>query len=1108
MTETGREGVGLSPEARRERLAELLRERASRAVSLHPLSYSEQSLWFEHQFAPDSAAYHVVLAEWIRSELDVRALRRACQALTDRHPLMRATFVAEGGKPVRRVHGSREVHFEELDAGGLRPDALRERVIEASARPFDIERGPLVRVSLFRRSAVEHVLLLTAHHIVVDGWSAEILLGELPVLYAAERGASRGLPPLQARYADYVRWQSELLSGSEGERLWSYWKEQLAGELPVLDLPTDRPRPPIRRQRGACHDFELGGALGRRLQALARAEGATLFMVLLAAFQVLLFRYSGQEDVLVGGPTAGRSRAEFAGVVGNFVNMVVFRGDLTGDPTFRALLGRCRERVLGAIAHQDYPFPLLVERLQPGRDLSRSPLFQVTFLLLRPGFSGERRSGLPGAGPDGAGPHGLVLEPFRVPSGLGQFDLTLELCETGDGLSGTLKYDADLFEAATMARAAGHFRTLLEGIVSDPDRRVSQLPLLTDEERRQLAGFASGGTTDRRRSEPVHRLFEAQVERTPDAVAVTFENGHFTYRELNGRANRLARYLQAVGVGPDVRVGMYMERSLEMVVGILGVLKAGGAYVPLDPAYPKERLAFMLEDAAVPVVLTQERLAGALPRYGAATVCLDTAWETIAAQSLENLAGDGSADDLAYVIYTSGSTGRPKGVLIPHGALANHMLWMQEAFPLTPADRVFQKTPFSFDASVWEFFAPLLAGARLVLARPGGHHDPAYLVETIRAEGITILQAVPTLLSALVDEEGFAACRSLRRVFAGGEVLTVELQERFFARSGATLHNLYGPTEATIDALVWTCERKSARPVVPIGRPITNTQAYVLDVGRQLVPIGVAGELYLVGAGLARGYLNRPELTREKFVPNPFSDVPGTRLYRTGDRAWWLADGTVEYLGRLDHQVKVRGFRIELGEIEANLRQHPDVREALVVVREDVPGDRRLVAYVVPRARPAPSAGELRAVLGERVPAYMVPSAFVSLDALPMTPNGKVDCRALPAPDLQRPELGTAFVAPRTETERVIAAVWREVLGVERVGIHDNFFHLGGHSLLAAQVMARLGNAFRVALPLRGLFEAATVASLAEEVDTAVVTMDHLRAAPRTPGDDREEIEL
>jgi amino acid adenylation domain-containing protein len=711
-----------------------------------------------------------------------------------------------------------------------------------------------------------------------------------------------------------------------------------------------------------------------------------------------------------------------------------------------------------AYVHQDLPFEKLVE-LQSSRDLSYNPLFQAMFVLQNTASE-------------------LTWKTLEVDSGTAKFDLLLSMMDSKSGLTGTLEYNTDLFNADTIARMLGHFQTLLESIAANPDWKISELPLLTPTECQTLLLEWNNTQVNYSTDVCIHQMFEQQVEKTPEAIALIFENQQLTYRELNSRANKIAHYLQQLGVQPEVLVGICIERSIEMVVGLLAIVKAGGAYLPLDPAYPKERLAFMLADAQVPLLLTQQHLAQELPLHQAQVVCLDADGQVIANESSENPVSGVKPENLAYVIYTSGSTGKPKGVMNTHLGLCNRLLWMQDTYQLTVADSVLQKTPFSFDVSIWEFFWPLFTGASLVLAKPAGHQDSAYLVQLIGKQQITTVHFVPSMLQAFLEESELERCQSLKHVICSGEALPFELQERFFQRLDADLQNLYGPTEAAIDVTFWHCQPGSERQLVPIGRPIANTQIYLLDRHLQPVPIGVPGELHIGGVGLARGYLNQPDLTNEKFIPNPFE--AGKHLYKTGDLARYRPDGNIEFLGRIDHQVKIRGFRIELGEIEAVLGQHPQVRETVVAARESLLSDRCLVAYVVPDSDTAPLAHELRDYLKERLPEYMVPSAFVVLDALPLTPNGKVDRRALPVPDTFRPELAATYQAPQSDVEKTITQIWQAVLNLDKVGIHDNFFDLGGHSLLMLQVNNKLRTVLHRDVSVVALFQHPTIYSLAQ----------------------------
>jgi amino acid adenylation domain-containing protein len=814
--------------------------------------------------------------------------------------------------------------------------------------------------------------------------------------------------------------------------------------------------------------------------------------VLLAAFNVLLGRLAGQADLVVGLPVAGQSAAGVIDLVGHCVNLLPVRSIVDGKAAFIGYLDGLRKLVLDAFDHQEVTYGSLLEKVRLPRDRSRLPLVSVTFNLDRPS---EAPSFV-----------GLEVEVASQPKRAVNFDLMVNVAQRDDELVVDWRYNTDLFDASTIRRWLGHYRVLLEEIVADPQRRVEELPLLTEAERRQILEEWNDTGVDYRGDSLLHRLVEAQVERTPDAVAVAFEREGLTYRELNRRANQLANHLVKLGVGPEVLVGICMERSLEMVVGLLGILKAGGAYVPLDPAYPRERLAFMLEDAEVGVLVTQERLLGELPVHGAPVVCLDRDRSVIDRESDRPPSVDVGPDNLAYVIFTSGSTGRPKGAMNTHRGITNRLVWMQDRYRLGSEDRVLQKTPISFDVSLGELFPPLLAGARLVVARPEGHQDPKYLVRVITDQAITVAHFVPSMLQVFLEEPDVERCEALRQVVCSGEALPLELQQRFFARLGARLDNLYGPTEAAVEVTCWGCERDGQRGVVPIGRPVANTRIYILDSTLQPVPVGVAGELHIGGVQVGRGYLNRPELTEEKFIPDPFSSEPGARLYRSGDLARFLPDGNVEFLGRLDDQVKVRGYRIELGEIEAAISRHDRVRQAVVLAREDQPGDKRLVAYVVVDGEPRSIIAEVRSRLRESLPRYMVPAAFVPLEAIPLTPSGKIDRRALPSPDGSRPFPDQGFVAPRTPTESTVAEIWRDVLRMKEIGIHENFFDLGGHSFLAVRIVERLWTALGVELPLRSVFDTPTVAALAEAIEARLFSAE--QEPPRTLVLEREEIEL
>ncbi|MET0398838.1 MAG: amino acid adenylation domain-containing protein, partial [Longimicrobiaceae bacterium] len=1060
-----------------------------------PASFAQRRLWFVSRMEEAAAAYNVPVAVRLRGSLDARVLRRALAEVVRRHEALRTTFRARDGEPVQVVAPPAPLPLPLLDLTALpetgREAALRTLVRAAARRPFDLEAGPLFRAALVRLGAEEHALLCEVHHIVSDGWSIGVLFRELGVLHGAfGRGEPSPLEELPVQYGDWAHWQLERLSGEALEPQLAWWREQLAGTPTLLELPTDRPRPAVRSWRGASLPVKLPAELRERLEAVARAEGATLFMVLLAGFQALLGKYADQEDLVVGSPFAERSRPEVEGVIGFFVNTLALRGDLSGDPGFGELVGRVRRGTLGAYRHGEVPFERLVEELGVERSLGHNPLVQNVFTLRDAAGGGLR---LPG----------IETREIEVGPGAAKFDLVMELRAAEGGLEGEIVYAAELFEAATIARLAGHYRTLLEGAAADPGRRLSQLPLLGRAERRQVLVDFGGTAAPPPDDRCVHVLFAEQAERTPEATALLAGEQRVSYAELTARAERMARLLRGQGVGAERRVALFMERGVELVVSLLGVLRAGGCYVPVDPEYPSERVAYLLRDSGAAVVLTQASLRARLPATGARVLEVDGLDEG----GPPDAAPAGVEVDpaqLAYVIYTSGSTGTPKGVGIPHRALARHMAWMQRVHPIAGGDRVLQKTSVAFDASVWEFHAPLLAGATLVLAPPGVQGDPAALARAVARERITILQVVPSLLGALLESGALEGFTSLRRLFCGGEALPAAMAARARAILDAEVVNLYGPTEVCIDSVTHAYAGGGAGATVPIGRPVDHVRARVLERSGEPVPVGIPGELYLGGAQLARGYLGRPELTAETFVPDPFSGEAGERLYRTGDRVRWLADGTLEFLGRADQQVKIRGFRIEPGEVEAALVALPGVAGAVVEVREDA-GEKRLVGYVVP-ADPALTTGAVREALRAGLPEYMVPSAFVLLDALPTTPSGKVDRRALPAPGWEH--AAGAYAAPRTPTEELLAGIWAEVLGHGRVGVDEDFFALGGHSLLAMRVQFRVERCFGVEVPLRALFETPTVAGLARHVETALRGGERRERVPLRPAERGSEVAL
>ncbi|MEW5928157.1 MAG: non-ribosomal peptide synthase/polyketide synthase [Gemmatimonadota bacterium] len=1063
-----------------------------------PLSFAQQRLWLVDRIQPGSPAYNMPYALRLRGALDLRALRASLDALVRRHEPLRTTFAEQVGRPVQVIHPPAPVPLPTLELGGL-PAGEREREAERLAgaealRPFDLARGPLLRSTLLRLAGEDHVICFTLHHVVSDGWSMQVLVREVSVLYAAFcRGEEPRLPELPVQYADFAVWQRAWLRGETLEAQLAYWRERLAGAPPVLELPTDFPRPPAAEAsgHGGSRSFMLSPGTSQALRALGRAEGATLFMTLLAAWQLLLARYAGQEDVVVGTPIAGRTRLETEGLIGFFANTLVLRTGVEGAPDFSTLLARVREGTLGAYAHQDLPFERLVEELQPERMPGRTPLFQVMFSFQNLGQERLRMGELAVEALGGSAEEAV------------KFDLNLTVGESGEAVGGRLAYPAELYEDATAERMLEHLRVLLEGIVADPGRSVREIDLLGEGERRQVVEEWNATDAPFPEAACVHDLFEAQAERTPDAPAVVHEGGFLTYAELDRCANRLARFLRGRGVGPDSRVALCLERGPEMMVALLGILKSGGAYVPLDPRYPAGRLAYMLESSAAPVLLTQASLAGELPASGAEVVRLDADRERFEGESDAPLRGGALPDSLAYVVYTSGSTGVPKGVAMPHRPLVNLLAWQERDWRAPAPAATLQFATISFDASFHEVFSAWSMGGRVVLIAEEARYDPAAILNVLEREGVERLFMPAVALQHLAetaDARGLVPSR-LREVQTAGEALRVtEPMRRWLAALGAPLYNHYGPSETHVVTSLALQGDPREWPLLPsIGTPIANTRCYVLDERLHPSPVGVPGELYLAGASLARGYLGQAGLTAERFVPDPLAAAGGERMYRTGDRVRWLAAGEVEFLGRVDDQVKLRGFRIEPGEIEAALERHPQVREAVVAVREDAPGAKRLVGYVVPPEGAAVTPAELRAHLQGSLPEYMVPGAYVVLEKLPLTPSGKVDRRALPASELPGEQ---EYVAPRTLTEEVLAQVWAEVLQVERVGAADGFFELGGHSLLATQVVSRVREAFAVELPLRTLFEAQTLAALAGRID-ALRSADTSLAPPieRVPRD-------
>ncbi len=1045
-----------------------------------PLSFVQERLWFLEQLAPGSPIYNLSGTVLLNGDLNVNALQDSFQDVISRHEVLRTTFTSKNGEPVQRIKTDLDIKLPVVDLSGKskaeQDDEIASLTKKETDTAFDLEKGPLLRIVLIKLSNTEHHLLMTFHHIIIDDWGMSVFFRDLTEFYKSRvMQVTPKLNPIEFQYVDIAYTQRQNMQGQALEKLLSYWKTKLGNMGEPLDLPADRPRPEIQSFQGAQVSFNVPVEQVEVLRKLSRANNATLFMTMLAVFKVLLYRYTGHEDIIVGTPAAQRDRVEMEGLVGVFVNNLVLRTSLSDNPDFVSFLEQVNETCLEAFEHQSLPFERLVEELNPKRDRSRHPLFQIMFVYLN-------------ASEDKLDIDGLSIAPKKEYGGTSEFDLSLYVRDksAGKSLECRFEYCTELYESATIERMIGHYQTLLSAVASNPQMHLNDLPLLDDIEQRKIIHEWNQTDVEYPQNKTLYQLFEEQVDRTPDLTAVEFAEQSLTYQELDERANRLAHYLSANGVESGRPVGVFMERSLEMVIALYGVIKSGGAYVPLDPDYPQARIGFMLEDTQVSILLTQQHLQEQLPPNSSSVVCLDTEWDVIAGQSNARIANASKADDLAYVIYTSGSTGKPKGVMNCHQGVVNRLLWMQDQFQLNQDDRVLQKTPFSFDVSVWEFFWPLIVGSRLVVAEPEGHKDPLYLLGLINDSEITTLHFVPSMLQSFLEYADIGSAFSLKRVICSGEALSSDLQKLFLRMSSAELYNLYGPTEAAIDVTYWECRRDDKRPIVPIGRPVSNTQIYILDRNLNPVPVGIHGELHIGGIQVAQGYLNRPELTAEKFISDPFSNDPEARLYKTGDLARYLPNGEIEYLGRMDHQVKLRGFRIELGEIEAALRKHKAVRDAIVSVSgED--NNQRLISWLISTGTEQPDLSELRAFLAEDLPDYMIPTSYVWLDNYPLTSSGKVDRKSLPLPSQSESSLiQENHVAPQSRLEVILVDIFQEVLQIAGVGCYDNFFDLGGHSLLSMKVVTRFEQETGIRMQPGELFQQTIgqIAAYHEEPDT------------------------
>jgi amino acid adenylation domain-containing protein len=1039
-------------------------------------SSAQRQLWLlEQAFEDGPYPYNQSVSLNLDGPLDSAALEASLNEIIRRHRVLRTGFERRDGNVVTHIEHERTVRLRLVEFPGIaghmeRKDALEALAREETRERFDLARGSVVRAQLVRFSQARHALLLTFHHIAVDGLSLRTVVEELAALYDAfVNRLPSPLQELRTQYSDFAAWQHSRLQGDFLASEIDFWKRELSGELPLLDLPLDRDRLAVRRFCGAREEICLTSHTINGIKEIGSRHSATVFMTMLAAYHVLLHCYSGQNVVVVGSPTAGRVHGDVADLIGCFINQLTHRTTIDARTSFSGLLRQVSDTAKRISAHQELPFEMIVTALAIPRTKHQNPIFQTLFGLQET--------------PPCLSAGGLIFDGVIIHNGgTAKFDLELNIYQDSSDLAVCCDYDTDVFDKQTAARMLRHYVRILEQAARDPETLISRIQLLDDEERQQILVKWNATDTESSTDRCVHQLLEEQATRTPDRVALVFEGMHLTYRQLNERSNQLAHYLKRMGVSREVIVGLCLERSLEMIVALLGVLKAGGACLPIDWTLPPERLAFIMDETRPLVVLSQERLAELFTRHGPMQmICLDRHWTAIAKESSKSLAGCSRPDDLMYVMFTSGSSGQPKGVMLEHRGVTNRVVAMRRAY-FSERDIVLQKTPFTFDVAIGETFCPLLAGARLIIARPDGHRDVTYLKEVIQEQGVTVTEFVPSMLQVFVKEPGVAnACDSLRLVIASGEALSRELQDRYFAQFIGEMHNLYGPTE-TGEVTSWPCERGTplATAGVPIGRPMANCQIYILDAHGRPLPVGARGEVFIGGIGLARGYLGRPDLTAERFLPNPFAEC-GARIYATGDIARYRADGIIEYLGRADHQVKIRGYRVELGEIESVLRRMPGIRDAVVLTREDRPGDQRLVAYVAASVQEAFSTEDLRSALRKHLPEIMVPSTFVVLNELPLTANGKLDREALPPAALATSD--RAGELPQNETERKLVGIWSAVLGIETIGVCEDFFELGGHSLLVVQVVSRIRQEFGIEIPQQEVFEGPTVRELAAKID-------------------------
>ncbi len=1038
-----------------------------------PLSFSQQSMWFYSQITKANPVFNISNAVKMSGTLHKEILIKSLKEVIARHESLRTTFKNVDGSPVQVINPSVEVTLPEMDLRHI-PQKEQEQYLNKCLKEearfiFNLEKGPLFRFCLFVTGENEYVYSMVIHHIISDAWSNAIFVGELFRFYEAIlKGENLKLPELPIQYSDYSFWERDWLKGEALEELMSYWRKQLANPI-TIQLPTDFPRPKVQTYEGGFEPLSISKSLTERLKAICNKEGTTLFMIILAAFQTLLYRYSNQTDIFTGTVVANRNRNEVKELVGFFMNTLVLRSDFDGNPSFIEVLRKLKNMTLDAYTYQELPFDKLLEELKPERDVSRTPLFQ-TMLIFHNTQKVELE--LPG----------LKMKQIDVESGMAPFDLRLQLAEAEDEIKGGFDYNSALFKNSTIKRLGVHLLNVLEAISLVPEEKVSDIVLLTQEEQNQILMEFNSTKGDYPRDRLIHEFFEENAFNYPENVAAIFENQHLTYLELNEKSNQLARLLRAKGVQRDSIIGIMLERSIEMIIGIMAIEKAGGAYLPIDPHYPKDRINYILEDSGVNLLLSHRKFSSIEVNENINRIFLED--QSLYEGDSSNLQRITEPQNLSYVIYTSGSTGKPKGTLIEHHSLVNRLNWMQKRYPIGSKDIILQKTPFTFDVSLWEMFWWSMKGARVCFLEPGAEKDPGMIVKAIEKNAITVLHFVPSMLNSFLeyinDTGEVERIASLKQVFASGEALTpaqVRLFKRLLAKNGTKLANLYGPTEATVDVSYFDCITTEDLDIIPIGKPIDNIKLYIMDNKMHLQPIGVAGELCIAGEGLARGYLNRPELTDDKFVPNTLE--PNKKLYRTGDLARWREDGNIEYLGRMDFQVKIRGLRIELGEIERVLQDNPAVKECIVTAWEKQSGNMHLVGYIVREKGMDVESGELQAFLEKALPEYMVPRIYVYVDTMPLSTNGKVNRKALPVPVL---DSKTEFVAPRNEVENILTNIWKEELGIENVGVNDNFFEIGGHSLLLTRVHSRLNKQFQREFSLIDLFTHSTISALAKYV--------------------------